>query len=144
MAEKPTFWLLDDPPPEPQPPHVKFKFCCSLSKSIPKATQFELLSVEVNFSNFHFSVVNCYRLPSATKEAISSITDALLRLKFILIRDLNYDRLSSASDCIKELCNSLNVTQLIHTLSRLAFLHELYNCDISRVCLIDDVDCSWD
>lgn len=56
--------------------------------------------------DIHFTVVGWYRLLSATKEAISSLSDALHSFSDtneILMGDLNWDWLSSASNCIKEL-----------------------------------------
>lgn len=98
--------------------YVKSKFI----SPVTKAKEFEILVVKVGVSkNSHITVVGCYRPPSASKEAFKSISDILHDLndsKLILMGELNWDWLSWTSDCFKELCDSLNLVQLIHAPTR--------------------------
>uniref|UniRef100_A0A3B3HF15 C-type lectin domain-containing protein n=1 Tax=Oryzias latipes TaxID=8090 RepID=A0A3B3HF15_ORYLA len=62
------------------------------------------------------TVVGCYRPPSATKEALSSLKDLLSRINYgelLMVVDLNWDWSSTASEEFKSLCESINLSQLI-------------------------------
>lgn len=67
------------------------------------------------------TVVGCYRPPSAVKEALTSLSALLLELDYkaiILIRDFNWDCLSSAADNVKDYCDSINLTQILKVSTR--------------------------
>ena len=62
--------------------------------------------------------MGCYRPPSATAEALTSLNQLLAELTYneiILTGDLNWDWLNSNSDAFKDSCVSLNLTQLIES-----------------------------
>ncbi len=104
--------------------YVKSKFVSSAILSITRAKQFEVLAIKVGVSKVsNITVVGCYRPPSATRDALKVFSDILHELndssEFILMGDLNWDWLSGTSDCFKELCDSLSLTQLINAPTRL-------------------------
>uniref|UniRef100_A0A3B3HCE9 Reverse transcriptase domain-containing protein n=1 Tax=Oryzias latipes TaxID=8090 RepID=A0A3B3HCE9_ORYLA len=97
--------------------YVKSRFEAStvMSKSIPK--QLELLVLNVKLAkSLSITVVGCYRPPSATKEALSSLKDLLSRINYgelLMVGDFNWDWSSTASEDFKSLCDSINLSQLI-------------------------------
>lgn len=103
--------------------YVKSKFLSSVTLSLTKAKQFEILTVKVNISkDADITVVGCYRPPSASKDAFQSISEILHKIndsEFILMGDMNWDWLSGNSDCFKDLCNDLNLVQLINEPTRI-------------------------
>lgn len=103
--------------------YVNSKFKSYVTLSVTKAKQFEVLAIKVGISkDTYITVVGCYRPPSATKDAFQSISDILHELnvsEFILMGGLNWDWLSGSSDCLKELCDALNLVQLINEPTRL-------------------------
>lgn len=98
------------------------KLFSSVSLSVTKPKESEILAVKVGVSrDSYITVVGCYRPPSASKDAFKSISDILHDLnnsEFILMGDLNWDWFSWTSDCFKELCDSLNLVQLINAPTR--------------------------
>lgn len=99
------------------------KLCSSVPQSTTKAKQFELHAVKVNISkDLIFTVIGCYRPLLATKDAsllfLMPYTVLMTSNSFSCMGDLKWDWLSSATDCIKELCNSLNHTQFINVPTR--------------------------
>lgn len=94
-----------------------------MTLSVSRVKQFDLLALKVNlYKDTYLTVVGCYRPPSVTKETIFSLHDVLLNLndsEVILMGDLNWEWLSPASENIKDLFVSLNLTQLIDTPTRL-------------------------
>ena len=65
--------------------------------------------------------MGCYRPPSTSSEALSSLNNRVSELnssEFVIVGDLNLDWLSSASDGLKSICDSLNLSQLIDSPTR--------------------------
>lgn len=81
------------------------------------------MAIKVGISkDTYITVVGCYRPPSATKNDFQSISDILHEIndsECILTGDLNWDSLSGTSDCLKELCDALNLVQFINEPTRL-------------------------
>lgn len=77
--------------------YVRTKLFGSVSLSVTKPKEFEILPVKVSVSKdscivLSCTVVDCYRPPSASKDAFESISDILHDLnnsEFILMGDLN-------------------------------------------------------
>lgn len=96
--------------------YIKCKFNTSivLSKSVSK--QFEFLALNLELSKNHYiRVIGCYRPPSATSEATSTLSNLLGQVicnETVIVGDLNWDWLTLASDTFKEQCVTLNLTQL--------------------------------
>lgn len=104
--------------------YVKSKFVSSVTLSITRAKQFEVLAIKVGVSIVsNITVVGCYRPLSATRDAFKAFSDILHELndssEFILMGDVNWDWLSGTSDCLKEFCESLSLMQLINVPTRL-------------------------
>ena len=67
------------------------------------------------------TVVGCYRPPSATKEALSSLQHLLSKLNYnelLMAGDLNWDWLNAVSDEFKSFCDSINLIQLVNLPTR--------------------------
>lgn len=93
-----------------------------ISKSIPSQLEFLALNLEIS-KRQQLTVVGCYRPPvqKASKEALSSLTKLLSKRNYnelLVLGDLNWDWLTSASDDLKELCLSLNLTQIVNSATR--------------------------
>lgn len=98
----------------------KFQGSVLHSTSIPH--QFEFLAVQIVVANAPLNIIGCYRPPSAINDAITSLSDLLSNLissELILIGDLNWDWLSDKSANFKLVCDSMNLTQLIASPTRL-------------------------
>lgn len=98
----------------------KFSVSVLLSQSIPR--QFELIALDIRVANAPFTIIGCYRPPSAASEALSTLTEVLSKLnnsEIILFCDLNWDWLSDKSENFKLACSSLNLVQLIDSPTRL-------------------------
>ena len=65
-------------------------------------------------------MVGCYRPPSAVKDSSSSLANLLLQLdkEIVLLGDFNWDWLTAVSEDFKNLCISLNVTQIVDSPTR--------------------------
>ena len=66
-------------------------------------------------------VVGCYRPPSAVKDSLSSLATLLLQLDYkeiVLLGDFNWHWLNAVSEDLKNLCISLNVTQIVDSPTR--------------------------
>lgn len=90
------------------------------SVSIPR--QLEFLAVQIVLGNSPLTIIGCYRPPSAIKDSIRSLTDLLSRFsssELILLGDLNWDWLSDSSENFKQICDSLNLCQLINSPTRI-------------------------
>ena len=102
--------------------YVKSRFISSVTLSIAKAKQFEVLAIKVGASkDSNITVVGCHRPSPASKDAFKSISDLLHELNksgFIPMGDLNLDWLSWTSDCFKELHDCLNLVHLINAPAR--------------------------
>ena len=101
---------------------VKSRFDASivLSESISKQFEFLALKVEIAKS-LSMTVVGCYRPPSATKEALSSLQHLLSKLNYnelLMAGDLNWDWLNAVSDEFKSFCDSINLIQLVNLPTR--------------------------
>ncbi len=85
--------------------YVKSKCVSSVTLSITRAKQFEVLAIKVGvWKVSNITVVGCYRPPSATRDAPKAFSDILHELndsEFILMSDLNWDWLSGTSDCFR-------------------------------------------
>ena len=101
---------------------TKNKFQTTLLSSVSLSRQFEFLALKLELLKGHsITIAGCYRPPSATSEALSSLNKQLLTLDFneiLLTGDFNWDWLSSASDSFKSTCDSFNLTQLIDSPTR--------------------------
>lgn len=99
--------------------YVKQKFCATIQSSLSLSRQFEFLALKLELCKGHFiTVVGCYRPPSANSETLSALNAQLLSLDFneiLLTGDLNWDWLSSISDCFKSGCY---LTQLVNETTR--------------------------
>lgn len=99
--------------------YIKNKFHATILSSVSFSRQFELLALKFELLKGHYiTVVDCYRPPSASSEALSSLSKQLSTLDFneiLLAGDFNWDWLSSVSDRFKSTCDSFNLTQLINS-----------------------------
>ena len=97
------------------------KLQCSVLHSISIPRQFELLAVQITIANAPLTVIGCYRPPSAIMDATTSLTELLSKFssEIILLGDLNWDWLSDKSSQFKQVCDSLNLTQLIDSPTRI-------------------------
>ncbi|KAK0133577.1 hypothetical protein N1851_030903 [Merluccius polli] len=100
--------------------YIKNKFHATLLSSISISKQFEFLALKLDFQQGKsVTVMGCYRPPSACSEALSSLNNCVSGLNSgELVGDLNLDWLSSASDGLKSICDSLNLSQLIDSPTR--------------------------
>ena len=102
--------------------YVKNRFHTSLVTTVSICKQFELLALKLELSQGQFfNIIGCYRPPSASAEALSSLAKYLSSLEsneLLLVGDLNCDWLTSASDSLKSVCDSFNLTQLINGATR--------------------------
>ena len=83
-------------------------------KSVPD--QFECLILKVDLGGTPLIVSAIYRPPNAPQcatAALSSLLADFAHYELIIMGDLNLDWLTSASDDLKDICNDLNLTQLI-------------------------------
>ncbi len=75
--------------------YIKSKLNCTCILSISKPKCFELLAIKLLFLNGpDIIVVRCYRPPSASSEAITSLMDLLhnwTKSEMIVLGDLNWD-----------------------------------------------------
>lgn len=102
--------------------YIKNTFHATLLSSVSITKQYEFLALKLDFQQGQsFTVVGCYRSPSASSEALNSISNYISGLnpgELVLVGDLNLDWLSSASDGLKTICNLLNLSQLIDSPTR--------------------------
>lgn len=102
--------------------YVKSKFNSVETFSTSKAKHFEVLAVDVSVSkDCRITIIGCYRPPSAVGGALTALSDILhgfCKSEFVLLGDLNWDFLSPISDPFKEVCDSLNVSQLLNAPTR--------------------------
>ena len=94
--------------------------CCSV-ETITKPKFFELCAVKLNLPNdTSLTVVGCYCPPSAVAAATALLSDFLHELsnEFIVLGDLNWDWLLPSSP-LKDICDALNLTQLVQSPTRL-------------------------
>ena len=99
---------------------MKNKFCVTtlVSKSISKQLKCIALNIE-EAKGQQVMEVGCYRPPSAVKESLSLLANLLSQLDYkeiMLLGDLNWDWLTTVSEDLKNLCISLNVTQIVDLL----------------------------
>jgi len=100
--------------------YIKSKFNAGivLSESICKQLEFLALNMEIT-KGLCITVVGCSRPPSVSKKALQSLKYLLSRLNYSeLVCDLNWDWLKPVSDDFKSLCDSINFTQLVNSLTR--------------------------
>lgn len=102
--------------------YVKSRFGASvvLSESLCKQMEFLALNVEI-FKSLSITVVGCYRPPSASREALSSLKLLLSRLNYrelLMAGDLNWDWLNVVSDEFKSFCDSVSLSQLVNVPTR--------------------------
>ncbi len=72
-------------------------------------------------SKTHLTVFGCYRPPSASNDAISSLMHSVTSLNYkelVLLGDFNVNWLQSASDGFKAICDTLNLFQLVESPTR--------------------------
>lgn len=93
--------------------YVKSKFNANVIKYFSKPKLFELLAVRLPLSSdCNITVIGSYKAPSTSKEAVSFISSVLAELndsELVLMGDLNWDWLTSASDGLKGVCSELNL-----------------------------------
>ena len=80
------------------------------------------MAVQIILGNSPLTIIGCYRPPSAINDSVSSLTDLLSKFgssELILLGDLNWDWLSDKSINFKEVCDSLNLSQLIDSPTRI-------------------------
>ena len=103
--------------------YTKTSLNVSSVESITKPKFFELSAVKLHLPNgADLTVVGCYRPPSAVHEAVTLLSVILLKLsdkELVLFGDLNWDWLSTSSSTLKDLCDTLHLTQLINSPTRL-------------------------
>lgn len=102
--------------------YVKCRHNVTVVSSVSISKQLELLALNVEISKgLCLTVVGCYRPPSASQEALQSLTHLLSSLKYseiVLVGDLNWDWLKPVSDEFKLFCDSVNLTQLVKSPTR--------------------------
>ena len=103
--------------------YVRSSLHASVLKSVSLPKQFELLAIDLEFGkDCHLCLVGCYRPPAAVGGALASLSSALTDLlsnDIVLLGDLNWDWMSPNSDQFKAFCDSVNLTQLIDSPTRL-------------------------
>lgn len=102
--------------------YVSEKLQASVLRSVSIPRQFEFLAIQIVLGNSPLTIIGCYRPPSASKDAIRSLTDLLSECtasELILLGDLNWDWLSDSSEHFKQICDSLNLCQLIDSPTRI-------------------------
>ncbi len=91
-----------------------------LSESVVK--KYELLALNLIVSKtLHLTVVACYRPPSASNDAISSLMHSVTSLNYkelVLLGDFNVNWLQSASDGFKAICDTFYLLQLVESPTR--------------------------
>lgn len=101
---------------------MKNKFYVTQLSSLPIPKQFELLALKLEFSHSQsITFIGCYRPPSASHEALASLASSVTGFnssELLLVGDLNIDWLTTSSDDLKAVSNSLNLTQLINSSTR--------------------------
>lgn len=88
--------------------------------SIPRQIEFLGLKLDFNVGQ-SLIIMGCYRPPSACNEALTSLFNQLVEVnsnEIILTGDLNLDWLTSSSEALKSICDSLNLAQLINSPTR--------------------------
>ncbi|XP_019222699.1 uncharacterized protein LOC109204916 [Oreochromis niloticus] len=102
--------------------YVKSRFHASIVLSQSICKQMEFLALNVDIANtLSITIVGCYRPPSASKEALSSLKHLLAKLNYtelLMAGDLNWDWLNATSGEFKEFCDSVNLTQLVYLPTR--------------------------
>ncbi len=102
--------------------YIKNKFHATLLSSLSISKQFEFLALKLEFQQSQsLTVMGCYRPPSACSEALISLNNCITGSnagEIVLVGDLNLDWLSSASDGLKSVCDTLNFSQLIDSPTR--------------------------
>ncbi|XP_023185555.1 uncharacterized protein LOC111607635 [Xiphophorus maculatus] len=90
---------------------VKNNFNVTLLSSVSIPKQFEFLALKIEFTKAqNITVIGCYRPPSAGCDALPNLYKYLADLnnnEFVLLGDLNLDWLTSSSDSLKTICDSL-------------------------------------
>lgn len=103
--------------------YAKVTLNCSCVESISKPKCFELSVIKLHLPNgADLTVVGCYRPPSASHEAVGLLSDFLHKFsdkEYVLLGDLNWDWLSTTSNSLKDICDTLNLSQLINSPTRL-------------------------
>ncbi len=88
--------------------------------SIPHSFEFIALKVHLS-SNNAFNVVGVYRPPSAVTGAIDNLANLLApysNLVMLVLGDFNINWLTNDSNTLKEVCDNLNLSQLIEEPTR--------------------------
>ncbi len=84
--------------------------------------KYEILALNLTVSKtLHLIVVGCYRPPSASNDAFSSLMHSVTSLNYkelVLLGDFNVNWLQSASDGFKAICDALSLFQLVETPTR--------------------------
>ena len=102
--------------------YISDRFQGSVLHSVTIPRQFEFLAVQIVVANSPLTIICCYRPPSATSEAMGNIVDLISKCassETVLLGDLNWDWLTDKSASFKQQCDSLNLTQIIHSPTRL-------------------------
>ena len=88
-------------------------------KSFSNPKLFEYLALRLSLSNdCKITVTGSYKAPSAPKDSVSFIANVLTEFnssELVLMGDLNWDWLTSASDGLKGICSELNISQLVNS-----------------------------
>jgi len=103
--------------------YVRNKFHTRVITAISISKMFELLVVKIELSkDAYLTLAGCYRPLSANSDSLVLLEQHLSAIDFneiLLVGDFNCDWLTPASDCFKSFCNTLNLTQLIDSPTRL-------------------------
>ena len=96
--------------------YAKTVFSVSILESITRPNYYEFLALKIQLGPSPVVIVGVYRPPSAGPESVHALADLLAKYldnEMILLGDLNLNWITSASDRLKEVCSSLNLTQMI-------------------------------
>ena len=120
--------------------YVKTHFPVTILHAAAIPSSFEIIALKINIgSNDSITVLGVYRPPSADALALDKLAQLMAKFstsEILVLGDINLNWRTQVSDKLKDICNSLNLTQLINEFTR------PNKKDISRSTLIDLILCN--
>ena len=101
--------------------YVKSVFSVSILDSITRPNYYEFLSLKIQIGPSPLVVVGVYRPPSAAADSIHALADLMskyLDMELLVLGDFNLNWNNTTSNRFKEVCSSLNLSQLITETTR--------------------------
>ena len=101
--------------------YVKSAFSVSILESVTRPNYYEFLALRIQVGPSPVVIIGVYRPPSAVADAIHALASLMSKysdMELIVLGDFNQNWNTVASDRFKEVCSSLNLTQLITETTR--------------------------